>query len=395
MMKKILKTIIIVTLVVLAYLRIDYVSAVNQNSSLKDLKESMAKLDKKRQEAIARKNQTKNEIKSMENDIDDINKEIESNNKAIDDAYDKIADLDEEIINKKKEIDNLLSFLQVSEGENVYLEYVFQAKNFTDFIYRGAVVEQLTKYNDNLIDDMYNKIEENKALQVQLQKDIEKGEQTIKLLEEKLKTKNLTLDDLIEDETDAEAEYAASKKEVQYYEKIFKENKCKETTSINECLGVAFANKLTRPVNSGWINSEWGLRYHPTKHVWRLHNGIDIGVSTGTKVYASAPGVVVKKIVRSSCGGNELYIRHNLKGVGTVQTYYYHLSAFKVSVGDKVDTNTVIALSGGGESYDACSTGPHLHFGVSVVSPSSDNRNNPRKFINFPKKGKKFTTRYY
>ena len=395
MMKKILKTIIIVTLVVLAYLRIDYVSAVNQNSSLKDLKESMAKLDKKRQEAIARKNQTKNEIKSMESDIDDINKEIESNNKAIDDAYDKIADLDEEIINKKKEIDNLLSFLQVSEGENVYLEYVFQAKNFTDFIYRGAVVEQLTKYNDNLIDDMYNKIEENKALQVQLQKDIEKGEQTIKSLEEKLKTKNLTLDDLIEDETDAEAEYAASKKEVQYYEKIFKENKCKETTSINECLGVAFANKLTRPVNSGWINSEWGLRYHPTKHVWRLHNGIDIGVSTGTKVYASAPGIVVKKIVRSSCGGNELYIRHNLKGVGTVQTYYYHLSAFKVSVGDKVDTNTVIALSGGGESYDACSTGPHLHFGVSVASPSSNNKNNPRKFINFPKKGKKFTTRYY
>lgn len=395
MMKKILKPIIIVALVILAYLRIDYVAAVNQNSSLKDLKESMAKLDKKRQEAAGRKNQTKNEIKSMESDIDNINKEIESNNKAIDDAYDKIADLDEEIINKKKEIDNLLSFLQVSEGENVYLEYVFQAKNFTDFIYRGAVVEQLTKYNDNLIDDMYKKIEENKALQVQLQKDIEKGEQTIKSLEEKLKTKNLTLDDLIEDETDAEAEYAASKKEVQYYEKIFKENKCKETTSINECLGVAFANKLTRPVNSGWINSEWGLRYHPTKHVWRLHNGIDIGVSTGTKVYASAPGVVVKKIVRSSCGGNELYIRHNLKGVGTVQTYYYHLSKFKVSVGDKVDTNTVIALSGGGESYDACSTGPHLHFGVSVVSPSSDNRNNPRKFINFPKKGKKFTTRYY
>ena len=395
MMKKILKPIIIVALVVLAYLRIDYVAAVNQNSSLKDLKESMAKLDKKRQEAAGRKNQTKNEIKSMESDIDNINKEIESNNKAIDDAYDKIADLDEEIINKKKKIDNLLSFLQVSEGENVYLEYVFQAKNFTDFIYRGAVVEQLTKYNDNLIDDMYKKIEENKALQVQLQKDIEKGEQTIKSLEEKLKTKNLTLDDLIEDETDAEAEYSASKKEVQYYEKIFKENKCKETTSINDCLGVAFANKLTRPVNSGWINSEWGLRYHPTKHVWRLHNGIDIGVSTGTKVYASAPGVVVKKIVRSSCGGNELYIRHNLKGVGTVQTYYYHLSKFKVSVGDKVDTNTVIALSGGGESYDACSTGPHLHFGVSVVSPSSDNRNNPRKFINFPKKGKKFTTRYY
>lgn len=395
MMKKIFKVILIISISIFIFIKVDSIYAVNQNSSLKDLKNSMAKLDKKRQQAAARKNQTKNEIKNMEGDIDKINKDIEDNNKAIEDAYDKIADLDEEIINKQKEIDNLLSFLQVSEGENVYLEYVFQAKNFTDFIYRGAVVEQLTKYNDELIDDMYKKIEENKALQVQLQKDIEKGEQTIKTLEEKLKASNLTLDDLIEDETDAEAEYAASKKEVQYYEKIFKENKCKETTSINDCLGVAFANKLTRPVNSGWINSEWGLRYHPTKHVWRLHNGIDIGVSTGTKVYASAPGIVVKKIVRSSCGGNELYIRHNLKGVGTVQTYYYHLSQFKVKVGDKVDTNTVIALSGGGESYDACSTGPHLHFGVSVTSPSSNSKNNPRNFVNFPKKGKKFKTRYY
>lgn len=395
MMKKIFKIILIISISLFIFIKIDSIYAVNQNSSLKDLKDSMAKLDKKRQEAAARKNQTKNEIKNMEGDIDKINKDIEDNNKAIEDAYDKIADLDEEIINKQKEIDNLLSFLQVSEGENVYLEYVFQAKNFTDFIYRGAVVEQLTKYNDNLIDDMYKKIEENKALQVQLQKDIEKGEQTIKTLEEKLKTKNLTLDDLIEDETDAEKEYEASKKEVQYYEKIFKENKCKETTSINDCLGVAFANKLTRPVNSGWINSEWGLRFHPTLKVWRLHNGIDIGVSTGTKVYASAPGIVVKKVVRSSCGGNELYIRHNLKGYGTVQTYYYHLSAFKVNVGDKVDTNTVIALSGGGESYDNCSTGPHLHFGVSYVSPSSNSKNNPRNFINFPAKGKKFTTRYY
>lgn len=395
MMKKIFKIILIISISLFIFIKIDSIYAVNQNSSLKDLKDSMAKLDKKRQEAAARKNQTKNEIKNMEGDIDKINKDIEDNNKAIEEAYDKIADLDEEIINKQKEIDNLLSFLQVSEGENVYLEYVFQAKNFTDFIYRGAVVEQLTKYNDNLIDDMYKKIEENKALQVQLQKDIEKGEQTIKTLEEKLKTKNLTLDDLIEDETDAEKEYEASKKEVQYYEKIFKENKCKETTSINDCLGVAYANKLTRPVNSGWINSEWGLRFHPTLKVWRLHNGIDIGVSTGTKVYASAPGVVVKKVVRSSCGGNELYIRHNLKGYGTVQTYYYHLSAFKVNVGDKVDTNTVIALSGGGESYDNCSTGPHLHFGVSYVSPSSNSKNNPRNFINFPAKGKKFTTRYY
>ena len=52
----------------------------------------------------------------------------------------KIDELNENINSKKKEIENLLSFLQVSNGENVYLEYIFEAKTFTDFIYRSAVV---------------------------------------------------------------------------------------------------------------------------------------------------------------------------------------------------------------------------------------------------------------
>lgn len=47
--------------------------------------------------------------------------------------------------------------MQISEGDNVYLEYIFEATSFTDFIYRSAIVEQLTKYNDELIDDMYKR----------------------------------------------------------------------------------------------------------------------------------------------------------------------------------------------------------------------------------------------
>ena len=53
---------------------------------------------------------------------------------------------------KEEEIKNLLSFNQISDGDNVYLEYVFGASSFTDFIYRSAVVEQLSLYNDVLFD---------------------------------------------------------------------------------------------------------------------------------------------------------------------------------------------------------------------------------------------------
>ena len=45
--------------------------------------------------------------------------------------------------------------------DNVYLEYVFNAKSFADFIYRSSVVEQLTKHNDELIDEMSALIDEN------------------------------------------------------------------------------------------------------------------------------------------------------------------------------------------------------------------------------------------
>ena len=36
------------------------------------------------------------------------------------------------------------------------------------------------------------------------------------------------------------------------------------------------------------------MRYHPTRHIWTLHSGIDLGVPIGTNVYPAANGVVTK-----------------------------------------------------------------------------------------------------
>ena len=65
-----------------------------------------------------------------------------------------------------------------------------------------------------------------------------------------------------------------------------------------------------------------------------------------------------------------------------------------ITLGD-VDTNPrkvlTIGLSGGGESYDPCTTGPHLHF---AIQNSSGNYVDPRDYVNFPKKGSRFSGRY-
>lgn len=340
--------------------------------------------------------EAKSKINSLQGDIGNVGNNIAKYQKDIEDSKAKIEELNKEIKEKKKEIDNLLSFMQISEGDNVYLEYIFEATSFTDFIYRSAIVEQLTKYNDELVDDMYKKIEENKQLQKKLAKQIEDSEKEMDKLNNLLNSANVSLNQLVDEHEDIEEDMDASKKQYEYFKKEFKNNGCSEDTDINVCLKVPSSTGFIRPLVKATVTSEFGMRYHPTRHIWTLHSGIDLGVPIGTNVYPAANGVVTKiarvknpNIAGSSCGGNKIYVKHLVNGKEFV-TVYMHVHTIKVSLGDYVTVNTVIAGSGGGESYDYCTTGPHLHF--SIMKGKSYLQ--PRNYVSFPAKGKRFTSRY-
>ena len=340
--------------------------------------------------------EAKSKINSLQGDIGNVGNNIAKYQKDIENSKAKIEELNKEIKEKKKEIDNLLSFMQISEGDNVYLEYIFEATSFTDFIYRSAIVEQLTKYNDELIDDMYKKIEENKQLQKKLAKQIEDSEKEMDKLNNLLNSANVSLNQLVDEHVDIEEDMDASKKQYEYFKKEFKNNGCSENTDINVCLKVPSSTGFIRPLVKATVTSEFGMRYHPTKHIWTLHSGIDLGVPIGTNVYPAANGVVTKiarvknpNKANSSCGGNKIYVKHLVNGKEFV-TVYMHVHTIKVNLGDYVTVNTVIAGSGGGESYDYCTTGPHLHF--SIMKGKSYLQ--PRNYVSFPAKGKRFTSRY-
>lgn len=394
MMKKVLKVFVVCFI---SFVFCNNVFAASDDTTLKDLKDKLAEYEKTYNKVQSDKAAVTKKIKEIEKELEEIAEDIDKCEEDIEYAKAKIKELNEEIDNKQLEIDNLISFEQISSGDNVYLEYIFNAKSFTDFIYRVSVVEQLTEYNDGLIDEMNELIKKNEKTQEELKKKIEENEDNAKKLTKTLEKHNLTMDDLIDDHKDAEADLIASRKEVEGYEKIYKENGCADTVSILDCVKVPYADGLTRPTATGKITSEYGMRLHPTLGYYRMHQGVDIGIAMGSKVYASAAGIVSKitKVANpnkanSSCGGNMVYIKHRIDGK-EYTTVYMHLHTINVKLNDFVTLDTVIGTSGGGESYDRCTTGPHLHFGVKVGSSYV----NPRNYIDFPGKRVKWSSRWY
>lgn len=91
------------------------------------------------------------------------------------------------------------------------------------------------------------------------------------------------------------------------------------------------------------------------------HNGIDLGVKTGTPILAAASGVVVgtgdtDKACSGVSYGRWVLIKHS----NGLTTLYAHLSVIQVSAGQSVTVGEKIGLSGN----TGYSTGPHLHFTV-------------------------------
>ena len=101
----------------------------------------------------------------------------------------------------------------------------------------------------------------------------------------------------------------------------------------------------------GTVTSGFGGRWG------RMHEGIDIGVPTGTPVYA-ADGGTVTCASYSGAYGNLVIIDHQ----NGMETRYGHNSSLVVHQGDKVYKGQLIAYAGS----TGRSTGPHCHFEVRI-----------------------------
>ncbi len=100
----------------------------------------------------------------------------------------------------------------------------------------------------------------------------------------------------------------------------------------------------------------WPVSGYITQGFWSGHRAIDIGAWLGSPVVASDSGYVVFAGWDRTGYGNLIIIDH---GNG-YRTYYAHLSAIFVRVGDSVAQGVRIGSVGS----TGHSTGPHLHFEI-------------------------------
>jgi murein DD-endopeptidase MepM/ murein hydrolase activator NlpD len=122
---------------------------------------------------------------------------------------------------------------------------------------------------------------------------------------------------------------------------------------------------LRSPVEFSRISSGFGGRFHPIFKNWKAHTGVDFAAPKGTRVLASADGVVLSAGWRGGYG-NAIEIRHG----GGITTLYGHLSGFApgIRAGAAVHQGEPVGYVG----MTGFATGPHLHYEFKIAGVHQD-----------------------
>lgn len=130
---------------------------------------------------------------------------------------------------------------------------------------------------------------------------------------------------------------------------------------------VAPKGRLLFPITGSHIgNRDFGMKYHPILHRYRMHKGVDIVAGYGVSIHCAADGIVIKATVMRGFG-NVLMVDHG----GGISTVYAHCSRLIAHSGQRVKRGEIIGKVGS----TGLATGPHLHFEVHVNNVAVNPRN--------------------
>ncbi len=302
------------------------------------------------------------DIARQQAEVDAANQAIEAANVSVGAAEGRIADLQKrlDVVRALAAERAVSEYMQPSEG---ILTQLLISKGFDDAQRRTELLRDLNNSNFNAIDEM-------RAIERDLNRERQIAANSRQVAQERRDTAQRDLDELkktrdekVRLETELKARIAAAAEEDSVVRKP-------EAGTENMTLS---ASGLIWPVKGKPIvTSPYGMRWG------RMHEGIDVGASVGTPLYAVKSGTVTWASVESGYG-NYLCVSHG----GGFQTCNGHLSRFAVTKGQQVEQGQLIGYSGN----TGASRGPHLHFETCASNGPScvyGTTKNPMNYLSKP-----------
>ncbi len=326
-------------------------------------------------DSLLKVQEIEDQVISYQKEVDELGKQMNELQTSIDDATEKLQTASQDYDAKSDMLAQRLVAMYEA-GDTSYLDVLLKSNSLTDFLSRYYAIEELAKYDSELIDQV--KIEKNNIEQTR--EKLEKEQAEIKILKAKSEQTTVVLnnmktlqqsyiDKLSEGEKTLQEQISAYKKEQEEIQAKIME----ATKTIVPNIQYTGGEMLWPVAASGTvITSNFGIREHPIQGIVKQHTGLDIaGVPTGTPIVAALDGIVTHAGWLGGYG-NCVMISH---GNGVV-TLYGHGNKVLTEVGKEVKQGeTIMELGSTGNS-----TGPHCHFEVRI----NGNYTNPLNYLKVP-----------
>lgn len=335
-------------------------------AQLKALEGDKAKAKERHGVLVKQLSELDSQIANTEGQIELYNQLIAAQEVSLQEAQDREAQAYERFCQRARSMEE--------SGTISYWSVLFAASDYADLLDRLALVDEIMKYDNSVVDSLAqarnevettlaelnesrDKLDEQKA-----QLDLQRVEQA-----EKVAEAQAVLDELIADQKELEAlEKEARAEEIEIEKQIAKKEK-----ELEELIKAAqFANNgsyvYPLPTKYTTITSRFGPRTHPVTGKYNNHSGADISAPARTEIKAVQGGVVITSAYSPSLWGEYVVISH---GNG-MTTLYAHMTrgSRKVKEGDVVSAGQVIGLVG----TTGLSTGNHLHLTLTINGKKED-----------------------
>lgn len=334
-----------------------------------------AKSDKDKQ--VAAKNQLDNQIYSVRQQINVLSEKITILEDEIEEKQERIEKQEEDIEDSFELLKKRLRVMYKTGNASV-LGLVLGADDFTEFLSHAQVTSRVAKHDQELIEEMTEKLARLSAAKKEVEADkaeLEeaKGQQSDK-------------------QTELAGQLAQTQSQIQDIEALEKEYKAnqaavaKQLKEVQAEVDAIYAKIQSEGEYDGGIMlwPVYGYKTVTSDYGWRFggtdfHTGIDIARTNsagqgiyGKPILAADDGKVVftqTSYVPGRGYGIYLILDHG----GGVTSLYGHTCGLNVKMGQKVKRGDTIAYVGS----TGWSTGPHLHFEVRV----NGNYTNPWPYL--------------